>query len=858
MTVHGSLAALVVDRANTFADKTLLVDGERRLSFADAGSWMTAFAEQLRALGVGPGDRVCVLLPNSIETAVAFFAISAAGGVIVPLNIRMRPEEIRDVLETLQPAAVIAALHFMTNPIEDRLRTALADAGMSDKVPVVMVGGGLRDPLTYEMTGPPEAGRGLDRDPAPPAEELICFWTSGTTGKPKGVVHGPELLGNVANWTALLGYDADDVVLATRPFYYISGSCWALFGSLLRGCTLVLNPTLTAEESLRLLVAEKVTVMLGGPSVYLQLMALEELPHARPYLALQKGFFGGETIRSGFVERVRAELGVTRLVQTYGMTELQGFAASTVPGDPTEVVEECVGFPLPGFEFTLRDDHGREISEPDREGELWVRGRLFRAYIRSSGFDPGKDQDGWFHTGDRFVRRFDGRWSYRGRIRDVAKVKGESVWLGEIDVALEGHPAVRRAVAVVVDRDDDGDVIGCFAELKPDASIEAEDLLHHCRERMAPFKIPRRVVVAPAGVNWPVTVSGKVPRDEVRHLLEDELTEGQRSGHMTRKNARQLPSRPLYDMLPEIGDGSGARHAWDYFGRDDELGTVHFIDDDAVLRARDSIRTGQRIALTLPQDLPHPSLSVGRGPYEHHVEIRRSGRDDSVSTFYLQSSSQWDGLRHIRYKGSGYFGGRQESDLEGDHLGIDRMAVRGIVTRGVLVDVPAFRAARNQTIRCDTRDPVTVEEIEAVLEWEQVALEAGDVILLRTGWLGWYLGLGEAGRQHLRATLHNGEGGLECPGLESGTATAAWLWDQGIAAVAADNPAVEALKVESDRGFLHRFLIPLLGMPLGEFWYLEDLHQACEENAQYTFLLSAQPLRLPRAAGSPSNALAVL
>ncbi len=327
---------------------------------------------------------------------------------------------------------------------------------------------------------------------------------------------------------------------------------------------------------------------------------------------------------------------------------------------------------------------------------------------------------------------------------------------------------------------------------------------------------------------------------------------------MSRIESGPLSRRPPYNMLPEIGDESGARHAWDYFGRDDELGTVHFIDEEAVLRARDSIRSGRRIGLTLPQDLPQPSLSVGRSQYEHHVEIRRSGRDDSVSTFYLQSSSQWDGLRHIRYKANGYFGGRQESDLEGDHLGIDRIAVRGIVSRGVLVDVPAFRAAHRQTLQCETRDPVTVEEIEAVLSWEQVTLEAGDILILRTGWLGWYLQLDDPGRRRLQATLHNGEGGLECPGLQSGTETAAWLWDHGVAAVAADNPAVEALKVESDHGFLHRLLIPLLGMPLGEFWFLEDLHHACEEASQHTFLLSAQPLRLPRAAGSPSNAVAVL
>ncbi len=527
MTTDGDLGALVQEQARVLGSKTFLVDGERRLSFAETGRWMGAFGDQLRALGVQSGDRICVLLPNAIETAIAFFAISAVGAVIVPLNIRMRPEEIRDVMLTLRPSAVVATSRFMTNPIEERLRTALREAAVDDQVPIVMVGPSKRESLTHQMVGLPDAEADTHISLAHPTEELVCFWTSGTTGKPKGVVHGPSILGNVANWTALLGYEADDVVLATRPFYYISGCCWALFGSLLRGCTLVLNSALTAAESLRLLLEEKVTVMLGGPSVYMQLMALEALPEALPDLSLQKGFFGGETIRRGFVERVRAEMGIARLVQTYGMTELQGFAASTEPGDPDDVVEDCVGFPLPGFEFSLRDEHGQEIIESEREAELWVRGRLFRAYIRPGGLDPGTDEEGWFHTGDRFVRRHDGRWSYRGRIRDVAKVKGESVWLGEIDGVLEGHRAVRRAVAVVVDRDDYGDVIGCFAELETNASVGADELLHHCRERMAPFKVPRQIGLTPAGFSWPVTVSGKIPRDDVRRLLESKRAGGE-------------------------------------------------------------------------------------------------------------------------------------------------------------------------------------------------------------------------------------------------------------------------------------------------------------------------------------------
>ncbi len=225
--------------------------------------------------------------------------------------------------------------------------------------------------------------------------------------------------------------------------------------------------------------------------------------------------------------------------------------------------------------------------------------------------------------------------------------------------------------------------------------------------------------------------------------------------------------------------------------------------------------------------------------------------------FSPQGSSQWDGLRHVRYKQFGYYGGRQEEDLAGADLGIDRMAEQGIVTRGVLIDVPAFRAAHGRDCPADQREPVSVQEIDAICAWERVRLRPGDILLLRTGWLAWYLALDEAGRSRLKGSLHNGDGGLDCPGLASGVATAQWLWDHQVAAVAADNPALEVLRVEPEVGFLHRFLIPMLGMPIGEFWYLEGLHQACLDDRRFTCCLFSQPLRMPRAAGSPSNALAV-
>lgn len=313
---------------------------------------------------------------------------------------------------------------------------------------------------------------------------------------------------------------------------------------------------------------------------------------------------------------------------------------------------------------------------------------------------------------------------------------------------------------------------------------------------------------------------------------------------------------PAYDDLPTIGD-TGEHHDWGVFGDSDEIGTVNFITLECVTAAMGLVREGRVIDLSLPLDVPDPPLSAGRKRYGHTIERRRGGRDDSLDAFYLQGSTQWDGLQHIRYREFGYYNGRDEEDLDGGALGIDRLAARGIVGRGVLVDYAGFISASGQKVAADRRHGITPGELDEVLSWEGCSLATGDVILLRTGWLGWYLALDAEGRAALGGALHGGEGGLDCPGLDPAAATAAWLWNHRVAAVVADNPTVEALRVEGS-SFLHRRLIPLLGMPLGEFWNLEALSSTCQELGRYEFLFVSVPLKLPRGVGSPGNGIAVL
>ena len=314
---------------------------------------------------------------------------------------------------------------------------------------------------------------------------------------------------------------------------------------------------------------------------------------------------------------------------------------------------------------------------------------------------------------------------------------------------------------------------------------------------------------------------------------------------------------PSYHNLPII-EGTDEHHSWDVFGRADQLGTLNFIRPDAVTKAARSVTEGRVICLSLPLNLPHPALAHGRAPYNHEIIRGRIGRDDKLSNFYLQCSSQWDSLQHIRFREFGYYGGRDEDELDRGALGVDVMARNGIIGRGILLDVERHLRQKGAVLEAQKRHPISAAMLDEVAAAQGIKPEPGDILLLRTGWLTWYLALDQAGRNAMEGTMTAGEDSLASAGLAAGAETAAWLWDRQISAVAADNPALEALPITREDGFLHRRILALLGMPIGEFFVLDELAKACAQRRTWSFLFTSAPLNLPKGVGSPNNAYAVL
>jgi kynurenine formamidase len=306
-------------------------------------------------------------------------------------------------------------------------------------------------------------------------------------------------------------------------------------------------------------------------------------------------------------------------------------------------------------------------------------------------------------------------------------------------------------------------------------------------------------------------------------------------------------NEPTYDELLARTDAP-AGSAWGLWPGREVLGCLNRITPERRQRAAALVQTGEVYALDLDPELPDPPL-FGRARLQREVTwLGDVGHDEILTNYNTQSSTQWDGFRHIRSRAHGFHGGVADEDH-----GVHHWAEHGIVTRGVLADV-----SRHRSIAPGEPDVITADDVQSTLDAQGVEVEHGDILLIRTGWTTWYRSLDAAGREAAAGQQ------VSC-GLRAGPSTVRFLWDLGLAAVAGDQPALEvfppgtgAESTDDQEGrFLHFQLLPRLGMPIGELFDLDPLAEVCAADGRYDFMLTSAPLRLRNGVASPPNALAI-
>jgi kynurenine formamidase len=308
------------------------------------------------------------------------------------------------------------------------------------------------------------------------------------------------------------------------------------------------------------------------------------------------------------------------------------------------------------------------------------------------------------------------------------------------------------------------------------------------------------------------------------------------------------PETPDYDDLP-LDVVFGMRHSWGHL--DPNIGTLCQVTPAAVLSAVSTVRLGETVTLNLPLDEIDPPL-FERARYEHRVfATERNIFEDEINRWNPQSSSQWDGFRHVRARENGFYGGVTDLEQAGDALGIEHLAVHGIAGRGVLVDVAGWAEATGRSHDPLGPTPIDPEMLTAAMRHQGVAARSGDIVCIRTGWVGAYRQLPPQAR---------GEESVwrQFTGLRADEDMARHLWNLHPGAVATDSPGFEWAPGSTDDGFLHRRLQPLLGLVMGELLDFEALAARCRALGRYDFLFVAVPLPVPGGLSSPANAMAIL
>ena len=307
-----------------------------------------------------------------------------------------------------------------------------------------------------------------------------------------------------------------------------------------------------------------------------------------------------------------------------------------------------------------------------------------------------------------------------------------------------------------------------------------------------------------------------------------------------------------FDDLPVV-DGLDLHHAWDVFGRDDQLGSLNRLTSENVMEAAHAVRTGVVTNLVVPLGAIDPPL-YGREPLKHEIFAPdRNSLDDRLDAFYLQGSSQWDGLRHVRAREFGFWGGRTDAAAfapGSGPLGVEHWVEKGFVGRGVLLDVERYLSRAGEDYDPGVERSISGTLLEEIAESQGTPLRTGDILCIRFGWMGAYLEAQADGHDTTPLTTR-------FAGLSADEEMSRWLWNGGVAAIAADNPSIEVSPGDPAVGSFHRRNLPLLGLALGELFTFDRLAEQCQEDQRWDFLFVSVPLLVVGGVGSPANAIAI-
>ncbi len=477
-------------------DREALVTSEQRLTFAELLQRVQGFSAAAIARGIEHGDRVAIWAPNTAEWAIAALGLTGVGAILVPVNTRFKGEEARYLLDRTAVTALIVDDAFLAGLLK---ANPLAALGNPDVQVLSMDANEMVTDAVEER-----AARVVDDDPS----DII--FTSGTTGRPKGAVatHGQSTR-LFQTWADTVGLQPADRMLVVAPFFHTFGYKAGLLACLLKRATAVPLKVFDVDEALDTVAAETINVVPGPPTLYSSLLEHPSRPQA-DLSSLRLAVTGAAVVPTELIARMRSELGFKEVITAYGLTECGGFATACRPGDPDEVISMTSGRAADDVEVRVDAAQGQP-------GEVLVRGfNVMSGYWDDAdATSEAIDADGWLHTGDIGVLDHGGNLRITDRLKDMYLVGGFNAYPAEIEQVLVRHESVSEAAVIGVPDERMGEVGRAFVVPRLGASVDPDELIAWCREKLANYKVPRSVVVVDS---LPKNATGKVTKDDLREL----------------------------------------------------------------------------------------------------------------------------------------------------------------------------------------------------------------------------------------------------------------------------------------------------------------------------------------------------
>ena len=517
------LPALLRQSAQQHGSRPAIVDGDITLTYADLLQRSEQVARSLIALNVQAGDRVALWAPNVYEWIVAACGVHAAGAILVPLNTRMKGAEAADILERSGAKLLFCIGDFL----QQHYPALLRDCRPATLAHVVVLRGQPRADVAQSGDHAWENFLALgqavpvqqvhEREAALHADSTAdLMFTSGTTGRPKGVMaaHGPTIRA-FDEWARVVGLTPDDRYLIVNPFFHTFGYKAGWVAAFVQGATVYPEQVFDAEAVLQRIARDRISFLPGPPTLFLTMLAHPRLQEF-DLSSLRSSVTGAASVPPVLIRRMREELGIANVTTAYGLTECGGCATVCDPADSVETVASTCGRALPGTEVRCVDEAGADVP-PGQPGEVLLRGyHIMQGYFEDEAATrEAIDAEGWLHTGDVGVLDDKGYLRITDRLKDMFIVGGFNCYPAEIERLLADHPDIAQVAVLGVPDERMGEV-GCACIItRSGQPLDSAELIAWARAHMANYKVPRYVLNFES---FPVNASNKVVKRELQQL----------------------------------------------------------------------------------------------------------------------------------------------------------------------------------------------------------------------------------------------------------------------------------------------------------------------------------------------------